>query len=89
MVLMRGSVVINPRGVSGILCECCSQVVSCSAFEAHAGKGSKRAPYDSIYTDDHMSLAEIAAGLPALEEDDGSLSFSYGARWEAGAAAGV
>lgn len=26
------------------------QVVSCSQFEAHAGRGARRAPYDFIFT---------------------------------------
>lgn len=41
-VLMGGVVVISTKanGVSGILCDCCSQVISCSQFEAHAGTHS-------------------------------------------------
>lgn len=36
--LLKGRVVINlSGGNSGILCECCQQVISCSGFEAHAG----------------------------------------------------
>jgi Tify domain binding domain len=37
-VLRRGVVVLNHNGITGILCDCCSMVISCSAFEAHAGK---------------------------------------------------
>lgn len=38
--LLEGSVSIDhATGVSGILCACCSTVISCSAFEAHAGRG--------------------------------------------------
>ncbi|KAL2643333.1 hypothetical protein R1flu_010920 [Riccia fluitans] len=41
---------------SGICCSCCNQVVSCSQFEQHAGWGSRRNPYSSIYLDDGRSL---------------------------------
>jgi hypothetical protein len=39
-VLLTGTVVIDtsPNGVSGIRCQCCGDVVSCSQFEAHAGR---------------------------------------------------
>lgn len=36
-VLLEGIAVIDPKGASGIRCSCCSGVVSCSQFEAHAG----------------------------------------------------
>lgn len=36
-VLLTGTVVIDVSGVSGIHCDHCNQVISCSAFEAHAG----------------------------------------------------
>ena len=50
--LLSGVVQIgDASGVgSGILCACCGEVISCSLFEAHAGRGSRRAPYDNIYT---------------------------------------
>ncbi|KAL3696574.1 hypothetical protein R1sor_010650 [Riccia sorocarpa] len=41
---------------NGICCNCCDQVVSCSQFEQHAGWGSRRNPYSSIYLDDGRSL---------------------------------
>ena len=38
-VLLTGTVVIDtsPTGISGIRCQCCGDVISCSQFEAHAG----------------------------------------------------
>ena len=43
-VLLKGEVHIPPGldALTGILCHCCNQVVSCSKFEAHAGQGSRR-----------------------------------------------
>ncbi len=35
--LLTGTVVIKERGGSGIFCDHCNAVISCSAFEAHAG----------------------------------------------------
>ena len=42
--LLHGRVHIDPapHGLAGIWCNCCKQVISCSAFEAHAGRGSRR-----------------------------------------------
>eukprot|EP01018_Ginkgo_biloba_P027000 Gb_21352 [translate_table: standard] len=48
---------------SGINCGCCNQVVSCSVFEAHAGWGSRRTPYNNIYLVDGRSLHEVALSL--------------------------
>jgi hypothetical protein len=45
------------------------QVVSCSQFEAHAGRGARRAPYDFIFTDEGISLRRLAERLPAQEGD--------------------
>ena len=61
--LLKGSVCIDPdpAGTSGILCACCDTVISCSQFEAHAGRGSRRAPYDNIFTDDGLSLRKVSA----------------------------
>lgn len=43
--LLTGTVVIKEKGVSGILCDHCNAVISCSAFEAHAGRrGMKGLP---------------------------------------------
>eukprot|EP00976_Prorocentrum_cordatum_P041992 850677-Prorocentrum_minimum.AAC.1 len=49
----------------GILCDCCSAVVSCSQFEVHAGRGSRRAPYDNIFTEAGQNLRRLAAQLLA------------------------
>ena len=40
--LLEGIVRITRGGVSGIECACCDTVISCSQFEAHAGRGSRR-----------------------------------------------
>ncbi len=42
--ILTGRVVINERGTSGIHCDHCNQVVSCSAFENHAGRGGRSRP---------------------------------------------
>lgn len=59
--LLKGAVRIDPdpEGASGILCACCNTVISCSQFEAHAGRGSRRAPYDNIFTADGLSLRKV------------------------------
>jgi hypothetical protein len=43
-LLLKGEVHIKPGvdAMTGILCQCCHSVVSCSKFEAHAGQGSRR-----------------------------------------------
>ncbi|KQK20091.1 uncharacterized protein LOC100842921 [Brachypodium distachyon] len=43
-----------------IYCNHCSRVVSPSAFEAHAGEGSRRKPYDNIFTSNGVSLHELS-----------------------------
>ncbi|XP_024365331.1 uncharacterized protein [Physcomitrium patens] len=48
---------------AGILCSCCQQVISCSLFEQHAGWGSRRNPYTSIYLADGRSLHDAAQSL--------------------------
>lgn len=61
---------------SGILCDCCSSVLSPSQFEAHAGHASRRKPYNNIYTSNGVSLHELAVSLSknrklsASENDD-------------------
>ena len=67
--VLSGTAFIDPTGQSGILCNCCSKVVSCSQFEAHAGHSQRRQPYECIYTDDGRNLKTIAAALPALPEE--------------------
>lgn len=42
-------------------------MVSCSQFEAHAGRGARRAPYDFIFTEEGISLRRLAERLPAQE----------------------
>ncbi|CAM6057150.1 unnamed protein product [Sphagnum tenellum] len=48
---------------AGICCSCCQQVISCSLFEQHAGWGSRRNPYGSIYLMDGRCLREAAQSL--------------------------
>ncbi|KAL0338527.1 UNVERIFIED_CONTAM: Increased DNA methylation 1 [Sesamum angustifolium] len=48
---------------SGIICHCCSKMVSPSQFEAHAGWASRRKPYMYIYTSNGVSLHEFAISL--------------------------
>lgn len=43
-----------------IYCNHCNKVVSPSAFEAHAGEGSRRKPYDNIFTSNGVSLHELS-----------------------------
>jgi hypothetical protein len=68
-VVLSGTAVINPSGQSGILCDCCKKVLSCSQFESHAGHSQRRQPYECIFTDDGRNLKAIAAALPAPEVD--------------------
>lgn len=52
----------------GILCDCCHSVISCSQFEAHAGKGSRRAPYDNIRTEDGLTLSKLVRRAATAHE---------------------
>ncbi|KAL3153902.1 hypothetical protein ABBQ32_013467 [Trebouxia sp. C0010 RCD-2024] len=81
-VLLKGEVCIKPGldAQAGILCECCNQVVSCSKFEAHAGQGSRRAPYDNIFTAEGITLRARAAMLPPLAEGDIGIMSARGPR---------
>ncbi|KAG1656826.1 hypothetical protein FOA52_008460 [Chlamydomonas sp. UWO 241] len=65
---LTGAIVIKGK-THGILCDCCGKVVSCSAFEGHAGHGTRRNPYDGITTEDGLTLRFIAANLPPLPDD--------------------
>lgn len=67
--LLEGMAVVERGGPSGILCGCCNTLISASGFEAHAGRGQRRAPYDNIFTEDGMTLKAMAALLPDLEEE--------------------
>ncbi|KIY93292.1 hypothetical protein MNEG_14670 [Monoraphidium neglectum] len=86
--LLEGVAIINPNGACGIMCGCCQKIVSCSAFEAHAGRGQRRAPYDFIFTPEGINLRRMAERLSPLPEEDAAgggggattLTFSYGAR---------
>ena len=66
--LLTGTIVIPEKGPSGILCDHCKTVVSCSAFEAHAGHGQRRNPYDGITTSEGLTLRQIASRLPSLPD---------------------
>eukprot|EP00884_Botryococcus_braunii_P009424 jgi/Botrbrau1/18483/Bobra.0072s0063.1 len=80
--LLTGVVRISrdPNQPSGIVCGCCQQLISCSQFECHAGKGSRRAPYDSIVNADGVTLRRMAELMPATEEesDDSPTPFQFG-----------
>ncbi|CAG9464154.1 unnamed protein product, partial [Pedinophyceae sp. YPF-701] len=76
--LLEGVVQIEPDGNSGIHCACCQKIVSCSQFENHAGRGSRRAPYDNIYSESGVSLRILAMMLPDLPNEGGSGSGSGG-----------
>lgn len=69
--LLKGSVRIDATeaGPSGILCDCCKTIISCSQFEAHAGRGSRRAPYDNIFTAAGVSLRKLAQAMPSYEAE--------------------
>lgn len=68
--LLEGSAVVDTcGGPVGILCKCCSAVISASQFEAHAGRGQRRAPYDNIFTEAGVTLKAMAGALTADEPD--------------------
>lgn len=67
--LLEGVAVVEHGGPSGILCGCCNTLISASGFEAHAGRGQRRAPYDNIFTEDGLTLKAMAALLPDLEDE--------------------
>ena len=53
----------------GILCHCCSTIVTCTGFEAHAGRATRRAPYDNIRVSSGLSLRKLAKSLPPDPKD--------------------
>ncbi|GAQ87364.1 PHD finger family protein [Klebsormidium nitens] len=49
---IRGETILaGKKARGGIVCGCCSSIVSPSTFEQHAGKGARRNPYTSIFVD--------------------------------------
>eukprot|EP00250_Pteridium_aquilinum_P034524 c7702_g1_i1 orf=637-4326(-) len=54
----------------GIHCSCCNEVISCSLFEAHAGWGSRRNPYNSIFLPDGQSLHKFAQSLAVKVQEN-------------------
>lgn len=54
----------------GICCNCCNEVISCSLFEAHAGWGSRRNPYNSIFLPDGQSLHKFAQSLAVKMQEN-------------------
>jgi len=70
-VILKGVVVINHDGVSGIKCGCCDSIISASQFESHAGQAQRRQPYEHIYTESEggVNLKAVAALLPDLPPD--------------------
>eukprot|EP00873_Tetraselmis_striata_P040953 jgi/Tetstr1/461217/TSEL_006354.t1 len=77
IALITGTIVIDPHGISGILCHHCNEVISASMFESHAGRASRRAPYEFIVTSTGENLKSIAARMPDDVEYD-SAAFAYG-----------
>ncbi|KAK9860349.1 hypothetical protein WJX84_010552, partial [Apatococcus fuscideae] len=76
IALLEGQACLDPRG-PGIRCSHCNEVISPSSFEAHAGFGARRAPYNFIHNSKGISLADIAKGLvdrELAEEPENSLS---------------
>ncbi|KAK9841250.1 hypothetical protein WJX74_002613 [Apatococcus lobatus] len=69
IALLEGHACLDPHN-PGIRCSHCDQVISPSGFEAHAGFGSKRAPYNFIHNSKGISLADIAKGLVDREMAD-------------------
>lgn len=64
-IILRGHIVINPAGTSGIFCDHCQKIISCSQFESHAGHAQRRQPYEHIYVEEEgVNLKKIAARLP-------------------------
>lgn len=67
--IIGGYIVINPSGQSGIRCDCCDRIISCSQFESHAGHAQRRQPYEHIYVEEEgINLKKIAARLPERSE---------------------
>ena len=87
IVLLTGAAVVPPAGApptaaAGIHCAHCGEVVSAAAFEAHAGRAARRAPYDSTFTADGVSLRSLAAALPAPAAGEGVGHYPPGAPLE-------
>ncbi|KAG0552555.1 hypothetical protein BDA96_01G517200 [Sorghum bicolor] len=49
-----------------IVCNCCNEEYTPSAFENHAGMGERRQPYHNIYTSEGVTLHDIALQLHRL-----------------------
>ncbi len=70
--IIGGYIVINPSGQSGIRCDCCDRIISCSQFESHAGHAQRRQPYEHIHVEEEgVNLKKIAARLPERSEGGG------------------
>lgn len=79
--VLGGTIVINPSGSSGILCDCCSSVVSCSQFESHSGHAQRRQPYEHIWVEEEgLNLKKMAARLPELPEGGHGDDVHHGAQ---------
>ncbi|KAI5082066.1 hypothetical protein GOP47_0001809 [Adiantum capillus-veneris] len=60
----------------GIHCSCCNEVISCSLFEAHAGWGSRRNPYQCIFLSDGQSLHKYAQSLVLKLQENSAVDIS-------------
>ncbi|XP_071698838.1 increased DNA methylation 1-like isoform X2 [Rutidosis leptorrhynchoides] len=52
----------------GIWCSCCNNEVSPSLFEAHAGKPTRKKPYENIFLSNGMSLDVYSSSLKPICE---------------------
>lgn len=70
--ILGGYIVINPSGLSGIRCDHCDKIISCSQFESHAGHAQRRQPYEHIHVvEEGVNLKKIAARLPDMSDGKG------------------
>lgn len=65
---------VSLTGPSGILCDCCGGIVSCSCSSRRTrGRAERRQPYENIYTAEGIRGRQLALLLPELgaEDEDG------------------
>ena len=51
---------VGQKRSAGILCRCCSRIVTALTFEAHAGRPERKSPYDRVFLDNGTSLRAVA-----------------------------
>jgi len=69
-VVLQGSVFVDFEATTGILCSCCSEVLSCERFAQHGGGAGYlgRSPYEAIFTRLGKSLKQLGDALPPLSQ---------------------